>query len=66
VFPVYDASWARKNWTICETPSGPGHHGFAAACAIITAEAAANYTRGKNRLLAEVLTEHLKEIWQPK
>ena len=46
---------------MCELPGGrSGHHTFAEACAVITAEQAENYTRGKNRLLAEV-----RNIWLP-
>ena len=58
VFPIYDKQ--RGSWTICELPTGAGHYGFANACALITPEQAANYTRGKTRLLEEV-----RQIWAP-
>jgi hypothetical protein len=59
VFPFYDKEDER--WTICELADGrSGHHSFKKACAYITAEQASNYTRGKNRLLAEV-----RNIWLP-
>ena len=60
VFPLYNLR-GKERWSICEVPSGPGSHKFANACADITAEQAANYTRGKNRLLDAV-----RKIWKPK
>lgn len=58
-FPIYDKQ--RGSWTICELPTGSGHHPFEQACALITAEQADNYTRGKRLLLGEV-----RQIWAPK